>query len=156
MSSANQGAANWPPPAFSPDTGLFYVPTADTYAMYYLTEPDPRGALGLGGKDERAVGTAGSYLTAIDYKTGKTAWRHRYRTNLNTGLGTGLLVTAGRLLFGGDVSGNVVAYDPANGNPLWHTQLGQVTTNAPETYMVDGKQYVLVAAGDSLYAFALY
>ena len=39
--------------------------------MYYLTEPDPRGALGLGGKDERPVGTAGSYLTAIDYKTGK-------------------------------------------------------------------------------------
>ncbi len=82
VSSANQGAANWPPPAFSPDTGLFYAPTADTYAMYYLTEPDPRGALGLGGKDERPVGTAGSYLTALDYKTGKTVWRHKYRTNL--------------------------------------------------------------------------
>ena len=55
-----QGAANWPPPSFSPDTGLFYVPTADTYAMYYLTEPDPRGAMGLGGKDERPAwhGTA--------------------------------------------------------------------------------------------------
>ena len=82
VSAANQGSANWPPPAFSPDTGLFYVPTADTYAMYYLTEPDPRGALGLGGKDERPVGTAGSYLTAIDYKTGKMAWRRQYRTHL--------------------------------------------------------------------------
>ena len=49
-----------------------------------------------------------------------------------------------------------MAYDPANGTPLWHTQLGQVTSNAPETYMVDGKQHVIVAAGDTLYAFALY
>jgi alcohol dehydrogenase (cytochrome c) len=124
--------------------------------MYYLTDPDPRGALGLGGKDERAVGTAGSYLTAVDYKTGKVAWRRKYRTHLATGLGTGLLTTAGRLLFAGDVSGNFVAYDPADGTPLWHTQLGQVTSNAPGTYMVDGKQHVIVAAGDTLYSFALY
>ena len=54
VSNANQGAANWPPPSFSPKTGLFYVPIADTYVMYYLTERDPRGALGLGGKDERS------------------------------------------------------------------------------------------------------
>lgn len=156
VSSANQGAANWPPPAFSPQTGLLYVPTAETYALYYLTETGPQGALGLGGKDERSVGTAGSYLTAIDYKTGRIAWKRRYRTNLNTGLGTGLLTTAGRLLFAGDVSGNFVAYDPDNGNPLWHTQLGAPTTNAPQTYMMDGKQYVLVASGDALFAFSLY
>jgi alcohol dehydrogenase (cytochrome c) len=102
------------------------------------------------------VGTIGSYLTAIDYKTGKIAWKRRYQTTANTGLGTGLLTTAGGLLFAGDVSGNFVAYDPANGSPLWHTQLGTNTTNAPETYMVNGKQYVLVAAGDSVYAFSLY
>src|SRR5262249_58553876 len=42
VSSANGGATNWPPPSFSPDTGLFYVPTAETWAMYYLTETDPR------------------------------------------------------------------------------------------------------------------
>ena len=47
-------------------------------------------------------------------------------------------------------------YDVTNGNPLWHTQLGQTTTNAAETFSVDGKQYVLVAAGHTLYAFALY
>jgi alcohol dehydrogenase (cytochrome c) len=39
---------------------------------------------------------------------------------------------------------------------LWHTQLGQTTSNAAQTYMLDGKQYVLVAAGDTLYAFSLY
>lgn len=156
VSNANQGASNWPPPSFSPDTGLFYVPTADTYAMYYLAETDPRGALGLAGKDERPVGTVGSYLTAIDYKTGQIAWQRRFRTTASTGLSTGLLTTAGRLLFAGDVSGNFVAHDVASGSPLWHTQLGQNTTNAAETYMVQGRQYVLVAAGDSLYAFALY
>ena len=80
MSAANGGATNWPPPAYSPDTGLLYVPTAETYAMYYLTETDPRGAMGLGGKDEVSVGTMGSYISAIDYKTGKTVWKHKFRT----------------------------------------------------------------------------
>jgi alcohol dehydrogenase (cytochrome c) len=153
VSGANQGATNWPPPAYSPDTGLFYLPASDTYAMYYLTELDPRGAMGLGGKDERSVGTVGSYLMAIDPKTGKIAWRHKYRT-VAEGRGQGLLTTAGRLLFGGDPDGNFVAYDPANGNPLWHAAIGQVS-NAPETYMVDGRQYVLVAAGDTLFAFTV-
>ncbi len=78
VSPANGGITNWPPPAYSPDTGLFYVPQNDSYAMYYLTETDPRGAMGLGGKEEQALGSVGAYLTAIDYKTGKVAWRHRF------------------------------------------------------------------------------
>jgi alcohol dehydrogenase (cytochrome c) len=155
VSSANQGATNWPPPAYSPDTGLFYVPTADTYAMYYLTDTDPRGALGLGGKQELNLASTASYLTAIDYKTGRTTWRHKYQTIGNDARGNGLLATAGRLVFGGDVSGNLVAYDDATGKPLWHAYLGQIT-NAPETYLLDGRQYVIVAAGDSVYAFTLY
>jgi len=155
VSPANQGATNWPPPAFSPEAGLFYVPSTDTYAMYYLTEIDPRGAMGLGGKEELNVLTAGSYLTAIDYKTGKIAWRHKYRTLGNDARAPGLLTTAGRLLFSGDVSGNLIAFDPANGKILWHSYVGQVT-NAPETYMIDGRQYVLAAAGDTVYAFTLY
>jgi alcohol dehydrogenase (cytochrome c) len=156
VSSANGGATNWPPPAFSPDTGLFYVPSAETWAMYYLTETDPRGAMGLGGKDEIDLGASTSYMMAIDYKTGKIAWRHKYRTaSGGRGGASGLLTTAGRLLFGGDVSGNLVAFDPANGRILWHSAIGSVT-NAPETYMVDGRQHVLVAAGDTLFSFTLY
>ena len=156
VSSAHGGATNWPPPAFSPETGLFYVPTAETYAMYYLSETDPRGAMGLGGKDEIAVASMGTYITAIDYKTGATVWRHKFQTGSNNGRGApGLLTTAGKLLFGGDISGNLVAFDPANGRILWHSAIGQVT-NAPETYLVDGRQYLLAAAGDTLFAFALY
>jgi alcohol dehydrogenase (cytochrome c) len=58
-------------------------------------------------------------------------------------------------VFGGDASGNVVAFDAAKGAILWHAVVGHVT-NAPETYTVNGRQHVLVAAGDTLYAFALY
>jgi alcohol dehydrogenase (cytochrome c) len=156
VSSANGGATNWPPPSYSPDTKLLYVPTAETYAMYYLSETDPRGAMGLGGKDEIGVGSMGTYITAIDYNTGQTVWRHKFRTAGSSPRAlSGLLTTAGKLLFGGDVSGNFVAFDPADGRILWHSAIGQVT-NAPETYMVDGRQYVLVAAGDMLFAFALY
>ena len=154
VSAANGGVTNWPPPSFSPDTGLFYVPQNDSYAMYYLTETDPRGAMGLGGKEEQGVGSLGSYLTAIDYKTGNVVWRHRF-PGTGGGSAMGLLSTAGRLLFGGDLGGNIVAYDPATGKPLWHSHIGQVS-NAPETYLLDGKQYLLVASGDSLFAFTLY
>ena len=155
VSSANQGATNWPPPAFSPDTGLFYVPTQDSYAMYYLTETDPRGAMGLGGKEEVLVGNVRNYISAIDYKTGKTVWKHVYPSAGST-LGSGMLTTAGKLLFAGDVSGNIVAYDAAKGTPLWHSYLGTTVSNAPETYSLDGHQYLLVAAGDTIYCFTLY
>jgi len=155
VSSANGGATNWPPPAFSPDTGLLYVPTAESYAMYYLTETDPRGAMGLGGKEELNLNASTSYMTAIDYKTGKVVWKHKYRSASSRGGASGVLTTAGRLLFGGDIAGNLVAFDPANGKILWHSAIGQVS-NAPQTYMVDGRQYLLAAAGDTLYAFALY
>ena len=153
VSSANGGATNWPPPTYSPDTGLFYVPLSESFAMYYLSETDPRGAMGLGGKEEIGVGSLGSFIVAIDPKTGKTVWRHKFRATRQGGA-PGLLSTAGKLLFGGDVSGNFVAFDPANGNPLWHAQIGQVT-NAPETYLIDGRQHVLVAAGDTLYSFTV-
>jgi alcohol dehydrogenase (cytochrome c) len=66
-----------------------------------------------------------------------------------------LLTTAGRLLFAGDKAGNLVAHDVATGKPLWHTRIGGIS-NAPETYMLDGHQYLLVAVGDTLYAFTLY
>jgi alcohol dehydrogenase (cytochrome c) len=155
VSSANQGATNWPPPAFNPETGLMYVPTQDSYAMYYLTETDPRGAMGLGGKEELTLGTVRSYISAIDYKTGKTVWQHVYPA-LGGALGSGMLTTAGGLLFAGDVSGNIVGYDANTGKPLWHSYLGTQVSNAPQTYSLDGHQYLLTAAGDMVYAFSLY
>ncbi len=156
VSPRDDGATTWPPPSFSPDTGLFYVPLAESHSMFYLTETDPRGAMGLGGAEERFL-AARHYLAAIDYKTGKTAWRHEYpesTAGVGRGNANGLLTTASKLLFAGDISGNLAAYDAANGNILWHTHLGQVS-NAPETYLVDGHQYLLVASGDTLYSFTV-
>ena len=63
-------------------------------------------------------------------------------------------MTAGHLLFSSDTAGDFVAYDPANANPLWHSHIGS-PTNAAETYMLDGRQYVLVAVGADVYAFSL-
>jgi alcohol dehydrogenase (cytochrome c) len=83
------------------------------------------------------------------------AWRREYPLGGEGGGGGGLLTTAGRLVFGGDAGGNIVAYDAGTGKPLWHSRIGNVS-NAPITYTLDGKQYLLVATGDTLYAFTLY
>jgi alcohol dehydrogenase (cytochrome c) len=147
------GTINWEPPAYSPETGLFYVSERNGYSMFYLTDPDPRGSMGLGGKIEVGVGSGGSFLTAIDPRTGRIAWRRPYPGG--NGGGGGLLATAGGLVFGGDAGNNVVAYDATTGRPIWHSHIGGVS-NAPQTYLIDGRQHLLVATGDRLWAFALY
>lgn len=168
VSMANGGASNWQPPAYSPDYGLFYVPVAESWAMYYTAEADPRGGVGLGGKEEIALGGE-RILKAIDPKTGKLAWSVKYEpllvqptqspngrgpAGVRSG-GNGLLATAGRLLFGDDPVGNFVARDPGTGRPLWRYPFPRLVTNAPQTYMLDGKQYVLIATGDTINAFTL-
>ncbi len=152
VSPNSDGTINWEPPAFSPQTGLLYVAEHNTFSVFYLTDLDPRGSMGLGGKEEAEIGSAGSFLTAIDYKTGKVAWRHPY---YGYGGGGGVLATAGGLVFAGDGGGSLVAHDAATGKPLWHTRIGRVS-NPPQTYMLDGHQYVLAATGDTLWSFMLY
>ena len=153
VSPVEGGVANWQPPAFNPDTGLFYTQENNGFNLLYLTEPDPRGSMGLGGKDRITVGSGGNALSAIDYRTGETAWRHAWPTG--GGGGAGVLTTAGGLVFTGDGSGNFVAFDAADGDLLWHTRIGNIS-NAPQTYLIDGRQHVLVASGRQLYAFVMY
>jgi alcohol dehydrogenase (cytochrome c) len=152
VSPDSDGTTNWEPPSYSPDTHLFYVAEQDAYSIFYLTDLDPRGSMGLGGKEEVQVGSGGSFLTAIDYRTGEVVWRRPY---YGQGGGGGLLTTAGKLLFAGDGAGNLVAHDVVTGKPLWNTRIGGVT-NPPQTYMLDGHQYVIAAAGDTLWSFVLY
>ncbi len=149
------GTINWENPAYNPDTGLFYVSERNGFAMYFLTETDPRGSMGLGGVDRITVGSQGSFLTAIEPKTGKVVWREQYPMAAEGGGGGGLLTTAGGLVFGGDAGGNVVAFNATTGKPVWHSHIGNVT-NPPITYMLDGRQHLLVAAGNMLYDFVLY
>ncbi|PYQ96123.1 MAG: acido-empty-quinoprotein group A, partial [Acidobacteria bacterium] len=124
----NGSTTNWPPPAYSPDTGLFYVPENNGLSIVYLIDPDPRGSMGLGGRQGSAIGGYGNFITAIDPKTAKVTWRHELP---GAGGATGMLTTAGGLLFAGDGAGNLVAFDASNGALLWHARLGNVS-NAPQ------------------------
>jgi alcohol dehydrogenase (cytochrome c) len=153
VSPVEGGVTNWQPPAYSPDTGLFYTQENNGFQMLYLTDPDPRGSMGLGGKMAVGVGSSGNALSAIDYKTGKIVWRHPWPGG--GGGGAGLLTSAGKVLFTGDGNGNFVGFDATNGKPLWHSRIGNIS-NAPQTHMLDGRQYVLVAVNDTLYAYAIY
>ena len=142
------GATNWHPPSFSPLTGLFYVSAGRAVSVYYLYDPyeNPQG---WGGTDRG--GWAESMIQAIDYKTGKVKWSHKWEANLRSGL----LSTAGNLLFTGGPSTDLVALNSTTGDALWHARLGSAVSNGPITYELDGTQYVIVGAGDTLWAFAM-
>ena len=64
--------------------------------------------------------------------------------------------TAGNLVFAGDgSSGNLVALNATTGDPLWHARLGTPVSNGPITYELDATQYLVVGAGDTLFAFVM-
>ncbi|HXU48029.1 MAG TPA: PQQ-binding-like beta-propeller repeat protein, partial [Candidatus Binatia bacterium] len=149
VSPPTGGATNWPPPSFDPQTGLFYVGVSTSWSEFYKTDTDDHPE-GWGGVDSGTGGEGGALL-AIDYKTGKPAWKHEWPGG---GGAAAMLSTAGKLLFTSN-SDYVIAFDPANGKILWHTALMSPSTAGPITYMIDGKQYLLAIAGDSLYAFTL-
>jgi alcohol dehydrogenase (cytochrome c) len=148
--SPNQGgAANWPPPTFSPDTGLFYINATYAYSVWYLYDIDEKPE-GWGGTDRG--GWSEARLQAIDVKDGSIKWSHKWE---GAGGRSGLMSTAGNLLFAGDTSNNFVALDAKTGTPLWHANLGASVSNAPISYELDGKQMVIIAAADSLFAFTV-
>ena len=143
------GAANWPPPSFDPTTGLLYVPSTETYSIYYLTDASPKPS-GFGGRDEFMLPQPG--ITAIDWATGAIRWRHAHAPGLAM---AGLLSTAGGVLIAGDSQQNLLALDSTTGRTLWHVNLGAAVGNAPITYSIDGRQFLVVAAGMDLYGFTL-
>jgi alcohol dehydrogenase (cytochrome c) len=150
VSPPTSGATNWPPPSFSPKTGLFYVNTNEAYSLFYLTDDDARPQ-GFGGR-EAGLGGAKSVLLAIDYRTGRIGWKHDWRAG---GGPFGVLSTAGNLVFTGN--GNYfIAIDATTGRSLWHAGLTGPITNGPITYLLDGRQYVVTGAGDSVYSFILH
>ena len=68
---------------------------------------------------------------------------------------SGILTTASDLLFVGGREGYFYALDARTGAMLWRVTVGGQVANGPMTYSVNGKQYVSVAAGNSLFTFAL-
>ena len=65
-----------------------------------------------------------------------------------------MLTTASGVLFTGDSAGNAIALRTRDGSTLWHSRIGNVGTQ-PITYELDGRQYVVIGGGASLFAFAL-
>ena len=66
-----------------------------------------------------------------------------------------VLTTAGNLLFGGSDEGYFFALDARNGQLLWKANLGGTVASGPMSYSVDGKQYIAVSAGSSLFVYGL-
>ncbi len=147
--SPNQsGGVNWYPPSFSPVTGLFYLNAARSFSVYYLYDAtdNPQG---WGGNDRS--GWSESMLEAIDYETGTIRWTHKWEGGNNSGV----LSTAGNLIFTGAPGNSIEALNATTGEPLWHARLAAPATVPPTTWELDGVQYLLVGGGDSLYAFAM-
>jgi alcohol dehydrogenase (cytochrome c) len=141
------GATNFRPPSFDPQTGFLVVNTQDGYGIYFFKSE--HGGYGWAGADYNLAGKA--FLRAIDYQTGRIAWEHP----IGDGAGTaGVLTTAAGLTISGDNRISVMALRTSDGATLWHENIGRVQ-NAPVTYQLDGKQYLIVGGGTSLYAFAL-
>ena len=91
-------------------------------------------------------------LQAIDYKTGKIRWSHKWE---GAGIRSGVLSTAGNLVFAGDPRTIWWPSTPKPANRFWHANLGSGVSNGPMTYELDGTQYLVVGAGDTLYGFAM-
>ena len=141
------GGTNYRSPSFDPATGLLLVSAHDAYGIYFFKKE--HGKYGWAGADYTVHGRG--VLRALDYRTGQVRWSH----DLHGGAGAaGVLTTAAGVTFTGDSANSALALRTSDGTTLWHSGIGRVG-NAPITYELDGRQYVLLGGGSALYAFAL-
>jgi len=150
------GGTNFWPPSFDPRSGLFFVNAREVCATYYAWKPDfVVGERFTGGAGQRARGAdmrAYGALRAIDPATGERRWEFEYLTPATAGL----LSTASGLIFSGDNEGYLLALDSRRGELLWRYQMGSnLHGTSAITYMLDGRQHLLVPAGTTLTAWAL-
>ncbi len=143
------GAHSWMPQAYSPRTGLLYIPVTDKGAL--IGEGEEGGAEISAGTGVTLIPEAGlegdnrSYLKAIDPLTHKVAWQKEIPGN-SVG---GVLATAGDLVFQGRLDGYFIAYDAKTGKELWKRKTASPVMGAPISYRIGGKQYVAVLTGAS-------
>jgi alcohol dehydrogenase (cytochrome c) len=155
------GATNWAPPSFSPRTGLFYVAHFENSSTIVTEGLSPRPAginprqttMGqvnlqnfLNNEDE-----AYGVVRAYDPNTLEPKWEYK----MNDITWGGVLTTATDVLFSGGKEGYFFALDARTGALLWKAALGGQVNAGPMSYSVGGTQYVTIAAGSSLFAFAL-
>ena len=143
------GARNWMASAVNPDSAMVFLPILENCADYTYA---PRGAeqTAQGGLDIRFAprlppnhdGKFGR-LSALDLHSRKVLWTHRQRVPF----ASSVLVTAGGLIFVGDVDRYFSAFDQLNGKLLWRTRLSAAPESFPVTFAVNGRQFVAVVAG---------
>ena len=142
------GAKSYMPAAYDPAAELVFVPLTDACADIF---PAPEGAAGLSSGVNFGVrsrpGSDGDYgvLEALDLRTGKPRWTVRRRAPQTSGV----LATAGGLVFAGAMDRSFSAYDAASGRLLWTARLNDASSSSPITYAVGGRQYVAVVVGRS-------
>ncbi|HKC55188.1 MAG TPA: PQQ-dependent dehydrogenase, methanol/ethanol family [Vicinamibacterales bacterium] len=150
------GATNFWPPSYDPSQHLFFVNAREVCATYYAWKQEyVPGERYTGGAGQRATGPdmrAFGALRAIDPATGERRWEFQYISPSTAGV----LTTASGLVFSGDAEGNFLAFDSHAGKLLWRFQMGSALHGtSPITYMLDGRQQLLVPAGGTLTAWAL-
>jgi PQQ-dependent dehydrogenase (methanol/ethanol family) len=156
------GATNFQAPSYSPQTGWMYLEYA-VNGQRYISAPTrfEAGRQYIGRAAATPQDSAGpkagdpppsAGIKAIDPETGKTMWDFKiYQGPLTNGV----LATGGNVLFGASRDGNLVALDATTGKHLWHVQTGANMNASPISYAIDGRQFVAIAAGNTVYAFAL-
>ena len=148
------GAANWPSSAFNPATGLFYVMASEACSVFRKNSDwFEYGKSFYGGTTKpAAIDDGGKYLRALDLQTGKLVWESAKVGGSATA--SGLLSTAGGLVFYGDNTGGaLIAVDATTGQRLWQFDTQQVWKSSPMTYAIDGEQYIGAVAGSIVTVF---
>src|SRR5256884_370094 len=154
---SQDGATNWFSPSFSPATNLYYVQTFEKCSVYTKRDPGEweAGKAYLGGSQRTAPDPEPQrILKAIDIFTGEIAWTLPQPGPANSWGGT--LTTASGLVIFGEEGGALMVADASKGNPLWSFETNQTWRASPMTYMFDGRQFVAVAAGPNIIAFAIH
>ena len=152
---AIRGATNWWASSYSPETKLFYLMVHESCMLYRKHDrPWQRGRSWLGGTFRLSDGSPNQrHIRALDIQTGATVWNYP-QTGPSTTY-SGVLSTAGGLVFFGEDSGAFAALDAESGEPLWHFQANQDWKASPMTYMLGGRQYIAIASGLGFWSFAL-
>jgi PQQ-dependent dehydrogenase (methanol/ethanol family) len=145
---AVRGATNWYSTAYNPSTRLYYVMTVEDCSIYRKAHD------GGYGRVNHPEDPAMKVLRAIEVDGGKVAWELPLTGNPEQNY-SGVLSTAGGLVFFGETSGGFAAVDASSGKPLWHFDTNQPWKASPMTYTVQGRQYIAIASGADILSFAL-
>jgi alcohol dehydrogenase (cytochrome c) len=152
---AVEGATNWFSTSFSATTGLYYVQALEKCTIFSRSPETWRpGQSYYSGATRQVPDEPGQkLLRAIDVRTGEVRWEVAQVGRASTWGGT--LATAGGLVFFGDDSGALSAVDASDGTAVWRFDANADWKASPMTYVFDGRQYIAVAAGPNIIAFAL-